>query len=154
MAKKNKRPSWDDYFLQIADLVASRATCRRLKVGAILVKDRKIISTGYCGAPKKMPDCFEAGCLMRDDHCVRTVHAEINTVAQAAFHGVSTKDSILYANWLPCYNCAKVLINAGVNKIVYREIYRPDPETKKLLKQAKVKLVRLNKGEKKKRKKT
>lgn len=153
MAKKNKRPSWDDYFLQIADLVASRATCRRLKVGAILVKDRKIISTGYCGAPKKMPDCFEVGCLMRGGHCVRTVHAEINTVAQAAFHGVSTKDSILYANWLPCYNCAKVLINAGVNKIVYREIYRPDPETKKLLRQAKVKLVRLNKGEKKQKKK-
>jgi dCMP deaminase len=152
MRKKNKRPPWDEYFLQIADLVSSRATCRRLKVGAILVKDRKIISTGYCGAPKKIPDCFEVGCLMRNDHCVRTVHAEVNTVAQAAYHGVSTKDSTLYANWLPCYNCAKVLVNAGVNKIVYREIYRSDSETKKLLKQAKVQLIKLNQGDKKKKK--
>jgi len=154
MAKKikNSRPSWDEYFLQIADLVSSRATCRRLKVGAILVKDRKIISTGYCGAPKKIPDCFEIGCLVRDGHCVRTVHAEVNTVAQAAYHGVSTNGSTLYANWLPCYNCAKILINAGIEKIVYRKIYRPDPETKKLLKQAKVKLMKLNWNDEKKKK--
>lgn len=141
--KKNSRPGWDEYFLQIADLVATRATCPRLHVGAILVKDRKIISTGYCGAPKGIADCYDVGCLMRGGHCVRTVHAELNTVVQAAYHGISTEGSTLYANWLPCYNCAKVLINAGIKRIVYREIYRPDPETKKLLKQAKVKLVKL-----------
>ncbi|MBU3957030.1 cytidine/deoxycytidylate deaminase family protein [Patescibacteria group bacterium] len=141
--KKSSRPPWDEYFLQIADLVATRATCPRLHVGAILVKDRKIISTGYCGAPKGIADCYDVGCLMRGGHCVRTVHAEINTVVQAAYHGISTNGSTLYTNWLPCYNCAKVLINAGVERIVYRRIYRPDPETKKLLRQAKVKLVKL-----------
>lgn len=141
--KKSSRPSWDEYFLQIADLVATRATCPRLHVGAILVKDRKIISTGYCGAPKGIADCYKVGCLMRGGHCVRTVHAELNAVVQAAYHGISTEDSTLYANWLPCYNCAKALINAGIKRIVYREIYRPDPETKKLLRQAKVKLVKL-----------
>jgi len=141
--KKNSRPSWDDYFLQIADLVSSRATCQRLHVGAILVKDRKIISTGYCGAPKGIADCYQVGCLIRDGHCVRTVHAEVNAVIQAAYHGISTKGATLYANWLPCYNCSKILINAGIERIVYREIYRPDPETKKLFRQAKVKLIKL-----------
>lgn len=143
--KKNSRPSWDEYFLQIADLVSSRATCPRLQVGAILVKDRKIISTGYCGAPKGIADCYDVGCLMKGGHCVRTVHAELNTIIQAAYHGISTESSTLYVNWLPCYNCTKALINAGIKRIVYRKIYRPDPETKKLLKQAKVKLVKLAK---------
>jgi len=147
---KNSRPSWDEYFLQISDLVASRATCPRLKVGAILVKDRKIISTGYNGAPKGIPDCTEVGCLMRDGHCVRTVHAEMNAVTQAAFHGASASGATLYANWLPCYNCAKTLINAGIVKIVYRREYRPDPETRKLLRQAKIQLVRFDGDEKKK----
>ena len=141
--KKNSRPSWDDYFLQISDLVSTRATCQRLHVGAILVKDKKIISTGYCGAPKGIPDCYDRGCLLRDGHCVRTIHAEINAVIQAAYHGISTKGSTLYANWLPCYNCAKVLINAGIEKIAYRQVYRPDPETRKLLRQAKIKLIKL-----------
>ena len=141
--KKVSRPSWDDYFLQISDLAATRATCDRLKVGAVLVKDRKIISTGYCGSPKKTPDCLEVGCLMRDSHCVRTTHAEINAVVQAAYHGTSTQRSTLYCNWLPCYNCVKVLINAGIERIVYRRVYRSDPETRKLLRQAKVKIVKL-----------
>lgn len=123
-------------------MVASRATCPRLKVGAILVKDKKIISTGYNGAPRKMPHCTKAGCLMRDDHCIRSVHAEINTAVQAAYHGISTQGVTLYSNRLPCYHCVKVLINAGIERIVYQEDYRSDPETKKLLKQAKVKLVR------------
>ena len=86
MKKINVRPSWDEYFLQLSDLVSTRATCQRLKVGAVLVKDKKIISTGYCGAPKKLPDCFEAGCYMVDNHCIRTIHAEANAVVQAAFH--------------------------------------------------------------------
>ena len=141
---KNQRPSWDEYFLQISDLVSTRATCQRLKVGAILVKDRKIISTGYCGAPRKTPDCYETGCLMKDGHCVRTIHAEMNAVVQAAYHGISTQDSTLYTNWLSCYNCSKTLINAGVKRIVYRRIYRPDPETRKLLRQAKIELVHLD----------
>ncbi|MBI4039766.1 cytidine/deoxycytidylate deaminase family protein [Candidatus Daviesbacteria bacterium] len=146
--RKNNRPSWDEYFLQISDLVSTRATCQRLKVGAILVKDKKIISTGYCGAPKKVPDCFEVGCFMKDGHCVRTIHAEINAVTQAAFHGITTSGATVYANWLPCYNCAKVLINAGVERLVYRREYRPDPDTRKLLKQAKIKLLKVDGKEK------
>ncbi len=141
--RQNIRPSWDEYFLQLSDLVSTRATCQRLKVGAVLVRDRKIISTGYCGSPKGTPDCFEAGCLMEDGHCVRTVHAEINAVVQAAFNGTSTKDTTVYVNNLPCYNCAKVLINAGVVRMVYRYDYRPNPETHRLLKKAKVELVQL-----------
>ncbi|MCJ7793164.1 MAG: cytidine/deoxycytidylate deaminase family protein [Candidatus Marinimicrobia bacterium] len=148
--KKNSRPSWDDYFLQISDLVSTRATCQRLHVGALLVKDKKIISTGYCGAPKGIPDCYQVGCLMKGGHCVRTVHAEVNAVIQAAYHGIATQGSTLYANWLPCYDCSKMLINAGVEKIIYRQIYRPDPVTKKLLRQAKIKLVKLPAKKKKK----
>lgn len=140
---KNDRPSWDEYFLQLSDLVSTRATCQRLKVGAILVKDRKIISTGYCGAPRGLPDCYESGCLIKDNHCVRTIHAEINAVVQAAYHGISTDGATIYTNWLPCYNCAKTLINAGIEKIVFRRIYRPDPDTTNLLKQAKIKLLHL-----------
>lgn len=140
----HKRPSWDEYFLQLSDLVSTRATCLRLKVGAVLVKDKKIISTGYNGAPKNVPDCLEVGCLIRDEHCVRTVHAEVNAVAQAASHGISVQGATLYANWLPCYQCAKVLINAGMERVVYRRMYRPDPETRKLMKQAKIKLVCLD----------
>lgn len=141
---KNDRPSWDEYFLQISDLVSTRATCQRLKVGAILVKNKKIISTGYCGAPKKTPDCFDDGCLMRDNHCVRTIHAEVNAVVQAAYHGISTQGTTLYSNWLPCYDCAKVLINAGVEKIFYRREYRPDSETRKLLRTAKISISKID----------
>lgn len=144
--RKNVRPSWDEYFMQLADLASTRATCQRLKVGAVLVKDKRIISTGYCGAPRKTPDCFEAGCLMRDGHCVRTVHAELNAVLQAAYNGTSTAGSTIYSNMLPCYLCAKELINAGVIKMVYRYDYRPDPDTHKMVKAAKVELIQLKEG--------
>lgn len=148
MKKIINRPSWDEYFLELSDLVSTRATCLRLKVGAVLVKDKKIISTGYNGAPKKLPDCLEAGCYIVDNHCIRTIHAEVNAVVQAAFHGISTADTIIYVNWLPCYHCAKVLVNAGINQIVFRRIYRPDPVTKKLLRQAKIKLLHLKNDKK------
>lgn len=145
--RENNRPSWDEYFLSLSDLVSTRATCQRRKVGAVLVKERKIISTGYCGSPKGTPDCFEAGCLMEDNHCIRTIHAEINAVVQAAYHGISTKGSAIYVNTLPCYHCTKVLINAGIERIVYREDYRPNPETHKLLDQAKIEMIQLEKEE-------
>lgn len=141
--RKNDRPSWDEYFLKLTDLVATRATCQRLKVGAVLVRDRKIISTGYNGAPRGTSDCYEAGCYMVDGHCVRTVHAEINAVVQAAFNGTSTQGSTVYVNNLPCYQCTNVLINAGIVKMVYRRDYRPDPATHKLMGEAKIELVQL-----------
>lgn len=145
--RKSSRPSWDKYFLQIADLVATRATCLRLRVGAILVRDRMIISTGYNGSPRKTEQCDEVGCRIVNGHCVRTVHAEANTVLQAAYHGISTKGATLYTRYLPCEHCTKILINAGVEKIVYREIYKniDQPFTKKLARQAEVKLVKLPK---------
>jgi len=143
--RKNSRLSWDEYFLQISDLVSSRATCDRLHVGAILVRDKMIISTGYNGSPRGTDHCDEVGHRMVNGHCIRTVHAEINAVIQAAYHGISTKDATLYTNFLPCEYCAKTLINAGVEKIVYRELYHniDQPYTRKLLRQAKVKLVKL-----------
>lgn len=145
--KKSKRPSWDEYFLQIADLVATRATCPRLYVGAILVRDRMIISTGYNGSPRGTDQCDEVGCRVVNGHCVRTVHAEANAVLQAAYHGISTKGTTLYTRYLPCEYCTKILINAGIAKIVYREIYKNQdhPFAKKLLRQAKVRLVKLPK---------
>ncbi|MFZ5366230.1 MAG: deoxycytidylate deaminase [Patescibacteria group bacterium] len=144
---KIKRPSWDEYFLQISDLVSTRATCSRLHVGAILVRDRMIISTGYNGSPRKTDQCDEVGCRIVNGHCARVVHAEANAVTQAAYHGISTKEATLYTRYLPCEHCTKILINAGIEKIVYREVYEniDQPYTKELLRQAKVKLAKLPK---------
>jgi dCMP deaminase len=148
MAKnKNHRPSWDEYFMRLAELVSSRATCDRLQVGAILVRDKMVISSGYNGSPRKTDQCDQVGHRMINGHCVRTVHAEANAVIQAAYHGISTKGTTLYTRYFPCENCVKALINAGVEKIVYRENYKniDHPFTKEILKQARVKLVKLKK---------
>ncbi len=117
------RPSWDQYFLNIADVVATRSTCPRRAVGAVLVRQRQILSTGYNGAPRGLVHCTDAGCLMRDGHCVRTSHAEMNAIAQAAYHGVAVSDSTLYCTDKPCLICTKLLINAGIRRIVYRREY-------------------------------
>lgn len=148
--KKNSRLSWDEYFLQISDLVSTRATCDRLYAGAILVRDRKVISTGYNGSPQGTPHCDKVGHRIVNGHCVRTVHAEVNAVNQAAYHGISTKDAALYTNYLPCEYCVKSLINAGIKKVVCRGLYRniDQPYVRKLLRQAKVKLVKLPKKKK------
>lgn len=148
--RKNHRPSWDEYFLKIAELVSTRATCDRLQVGAILVRDRMIISTGYNGSPRKTDQCDEVDHRLVNGHCVRTVHAEVNAVVQAAYHGISTKGTTLYTRYFPCEHCVKVLINAGVERIVFREHYKnlDQPFARKMLKQAKVKLIRLPNGKK------
>lgn len=120
------RLEWNLYFMEIAKVVATRATCCRRKVGAIIVKDRQIISTGYNGAPKGVKHCEESGCLRkkmkipsgeRYEMC-RASHAEMNAIIQAAFHGISTKDSELFCTCMPCQICAKMIINAGI-KVVY-----------------------------------
>ena len=143
--RKSKRPSWDKYFLQIAELVATRATCPRLHVGAVLVKDRKIISTGYNGAPRKTDQCDEVGCYLVNNHCARALHAEENAVIAAAYHGVSTNDATLYVRYFPCDRCAKVIINAGVNRVVYEQDYKNSDQsfTREMFKQAGVKLERI-----------
>lgn len=144
------RPSWDEYFMQIVDVVKTRSTCLRRQVGAILVVDKHIISTGYNGAPAGLKHCEETGCL-RQTLCVpsgekhelcRGVHAEQNAIIQAALNGVSTKGSILYVSVSPCALCAKMLINAGVKRIVFEGNY-PDKIALKLLQEANVDLMKI-----------
>lgn len=121
------RASWDDYFLRIATEVASRATCPRKHVGAVLVRDKAILCTGFNGSVRGQPHCDEVGCLMVENHCQRTIHAEINALAQAARNGVRIDGATAYVTALPCWGCAKTLFNAGVTRMVYGEAYRPDP---------------------------
>lgn len=141
------RPSWTEYFMEIAKLVATRSTCLRRQVGAVLVRDKRILSTGYNGAPSGVDHCLDVGCLreqlgipsgQRHELC-RAVHAEQNAIIQAALHGVSTKGAILYCTTQPCVLCAKMLINAGVEEIFFQGSY-PDELALSLLKEAKVKL--------------
>jgi dCMP deaminase len=132
--EKNNRPSWEDYFLQLADLVASRSTCLRRQVGAVLVRDERIIATGYNGAPRGIQHCLEAGCLRekmgipsgeRYELC-RGVHAEQNAIINAAYYGVSTKGAVLYCTNQPCLICARMIINAGIIKVVHRGNFDDD----------------------------
>ncbi|MDD5110631.1 MAG: dCMP deaminase family protein [Patescibacteria group bacterium] len=119
------RPSWDDYFMAIAKLVATRSTCDRLHAGAVLVKDKRIISTGYNGSPPGLPHCDDVGHLLEEGHCVRTVHAEHNAILQAAAQGAtSTRGSTIYLNYSPCIHCCKYLLAAGIVRVVVGKIYR------------------------------
>jgi dCMP deaminase len=122
------RPTWDEYFLDLADLVASRSTCLRRQVGSVLVRKERIIATGYNGAPRGLGHCLDLGCLRaemgipsghRYELC-RGVHAEQNAIINAAYYGVSTQDTVLYCTNQPCIICARMLINAGIVKVVHR----------------------------------
>ena len=132
------RPSKDEYFMLIAKLVSLRATCPRLRVGAVAVKDGYILATGYNGAPRGMDHCIDVGCIIVDDHCHRAVHAEQNVIAMAARKGISLEGATLYVTHFPCDTCFKLVINAGIKEIVYEEMY-PNPVTDALLKEAKAK---------------
>ena len=142
----HKRPSWDDYFMGITLQVAKRSTCDRARVGAIIVKDRRILTTGYNGAPAGLPHCDEIGHLMIDGHCVRTLHAEQNAIIQAAQHGVSVAGSAIYVTHQPCLTCAKMIINAGLKWVVYAGAY-PDANSVAFLAQAGVALQHVEVGE-------
>ena len=120
------RADWDEYFMSIANAVATRATCPRKSVGAVLVRARMILSTGYNGSIRGLPHCTDAGCMMEDGHCVATIHAEANAIIQAARNGVRIEGATCYVTASPCWNCFKVLVNAGVERIVYGEFYRDD----------------------------
>jgi dCMP deaminase len=113
------RPTWDEYFIEITRAVAKRSTCRRAQVGAIIVKDKRILTTGYNGAPRGLPHCLDVGCEIVDGHCVRTLHAEQNAIIQAALHGVSVEGGTIYSTHQPCHVCAKMIINAGLVRVVY-----------------------------------
>ncbi len=120
------RSDWDTYFMEIARVVASRATCDRKHVGAVLVRDRTILSTGYNGSIRGMPHCDEVGHLMEGGHCVATIHAEANAILQAARNGVRIGEADCYITASPCWPCFKLLANAGIQRIVYGEFYRDD----------------------------
>ncbi|MCX5714540.1 MAG: cytidine/deoxycytidylate deaminase family protein [Candidatus Omnitrophica bacterium] len=142
-----KRPSWDEYFLEVAVLVSKRATCIRRRVGAVLVRDKKILATGYNGAPSGLEHCSSDFCIREKLHIpsgqrhelCRGLHAEQNVILQAALHGVSTKDSVLYITNQPCSICAKMVINAGIKEIVVGDGY-PDEMAVDFLREAKVKI--------------
>ena len=135
------RPDWDSYFMKIAAAVSERSTCDRALVGCVLVLDKRILTTGFNGSPAGQEHCDEIGHLMVNGHCVRTIHAETNAIIQAALHGISTRGAICYVTHLPCINCTKVLINAGINNIVYGEAYRRDQNAMMFLEKAKIQVV-------------
>jgi dCMP deaminase len=140
------RPSWDHYFMQITFQVAKRSTCPRAAVGAVIVRDKRILTTGYNGAPSGLPHCTEAGCLMVNGHCVRTLHAEQNSIIQGALHGVDVSGSTIYVTHQPCLNCAKMIINAGIERVVYAGHY-PDEIARAFLEEAGVEQSRYEQGE-------
>lgn len=144
------RPSWDEYFMDIVDLIKSRSTCIRRQVGALIVKDKRILATGYNGAPTGCKHCSDIGCLreqlnipsgQRHELC-RAIHAEQNAIVQAANSGVSVSGGTLYVTIQPCVLCAKMAINAGIKKIVFRGDY-PDELSMELLKEAGIRVVRM-----------
>lgn len=143
------RPSYDEYFMEMAYVVAKRSTCIRRKVGAILVKEKHILSTGYNGAPKGLKHCSETGCLREDQNIpsgerhelCRGLHAEQNAIIQAAVFGVSIKGSVLYCTSTPCVVCVKMLINAGVTEIIYAGDY-PDDLAKRMMAESNLKIKR------------
>jgi dCMP deaminase len=147
MAHKDTRPGWDEYFLEIAALVSKRSTCLRRRVGALVVKDRRILATGYNGTPSGIKHCAEVGCLRekmnipsgeRHELC-RGLHAEQNVLLQASLHGVSLKGSVMYVTNQPCLICAKMIINAGITEVVVSGHY-PDKMALEFLREARVKV--------------
>jgi len=154
-SEKYKRPSWDEYFLEIAKMVGTRGTCDRGRNGAVIEKNKRIITTGYVGAPMGMSHCDEVGHLMSDvinpdgtisKHCIRTVHAEQNAIIQAALHGISTEGSTLYVKFEPCFTCAKMIINAGIKRVVCQKRYHAAELTRKFFKEAGVEIVCIEDG--------
>lgn len=137
------RPTWDQYFMEIAELVSSRSTCLRRKVGAVIVKDKRILTTGYNGAPRGLIHCLKVGCLREENkipsgehqELCRGLHAEQNAIIQAALHGINISNSYLYCTDQPCVTCVKMIINAGINRIYYYKTY-PDKLARKLILEA------------------
>ena len=142
----DKRPDWDTYFMDIAHVVSTRGNCSRRRVAAIIVKDRRIISTGYNGTPRGVKNCMDGGCARCASNapsgsglgeCICS-HAEENSITQAAYHGISTKDATIYVTLSPCLTCAKMIINAGIKEVIYDEEYSFNQQTRALLAEAKV----------------
>jgi dCMP deaminase len=150
---KYMRPSWDEYFLGMANYVGTRATCDRGRSGSVIVKDRRVISTGYVGSPPGLPHCDDVGHEMhtvlnpdgtKSEHCIRTTHAEQNAMIQAAKFGVSIDGATIYCRMVLCYVCAKLAVTAGIKRVVAVNDYHASKRSKEILKKAGVKLEIIN----------
>lgn len=148
-----KRPSWDEYFMNIVNEVGKRGTCDRGRAGCVIVRDNRILVTGYVGAPKGLSHCDEDGHILQEiinedgtksKHCIRTTHAELNAIIQAALHGVSTNGATMYIKMEPCFTCAKAIINAGIKRVVCEKRYHRANMSRKFFEDAGVELVVLN----------
>ncbi len=146
---KHKRPSWDEYFLQMVELIGARGTCDRGRSGCVLVKNKRILATGYVGAPVGLPSCDDVGHEMHtvtdeegvtSRHCIRTSHAEQNAINNAARVGVSIEGGTVYCKMTPCYKCAQSIINSGIERVVCLADYHAGKRSKEILKKAKIKL--------------
>jgi dCMP deaminase len=149
MTTKHFRPSWDEYFLDLAHAAAKRATCDRGRSGCVIVRDRQVLVTGYVGSPQGLPHCDDVGHLMKkvihDDgsvtqHCMRTVHAEQNAICQAARRGMALEGGTLYCRMTPCRTCAMLIINCGIIRVVCQNRYHAGSESEEMFRQAGVKL--------------
>lgn len=148
-SKPHHRPSWDEYFIKLADTVASRATCDRGRSGCVIVKDRQILVSGYVGSPRGMAHCDDVGHLLKKvihedgkvtQHCMRTVHAEQNAITQAARRGISLNGSTLYCRMTPCRTCAMLIINCGIVRVVCEKKYHAGQESEEMFNEAGVEL--------------
>lgn len=149
----HKRPSWDEYFIEIMDAIAKRATCDRGRSGCVIAKDKRVVSTGYVGSPAGCVHCDDVGhemhTVLQEDgtqsrHCIRTAHAEQNAIAQAARNGVATDGATLYCKMTPCYVCAKMIINSGIKRVVSLKDYHGGVRSKEVFKEAGVQFDLLN----------
>ena len=137
------RKNWDNYFMDIAKHVATRSTCDRKHVGAVIVRDRVILTTGYNGSMAGAPHCDDEGHLMIDGHCTRTIHAEMNAIAQSAKNGIMIDGADIYVTARPCWNCFRVIANSGIENVYYLEEYRPDENINDNIKYVKTNLKQL-----------
>ncbi len=141
----SQRIGWDQYFMNIARQAAARSTCDRKFVGAVIVRDRNILSTGYNGSIRGMPHCDEVGHDLENGHCVATIHAEANAILQAAKNGVNISGAEIYTTASPCWNCFKLIANSGIRRIYYGEFYR-DEKSLRIARQIGIELIDLGQG--------
>ncbi|MCK9617830.1 MAG: cytidine/deoxycytidylate deaminase family protein [Lentimicrobiaceae bacterium] len=153
MSEKYIRPSWDEYFMEVAQTIAKRATCDRGRSGCVIARNKQILVTGYVGSPTRLPHCDEVGHLMKKvihdndtitQHCMRTVHAEQNAICQAAKLGVALEGAILYCRMTPCRTCAMLIINCGIVRVVCEFRYHAGEESEKMFEQAGIQLDYIN----------
>ena len=149
-AAKYLRPSWDDYFMEVADAISKRGTCDRGRAGVVIAKDKQILASGYVGSPVGFPHCDDVGHQIKkvihedgstSEHCVRTVHAEQNAICQAAKRGVSIEGATIYVRMTPCRVCAMMIINCGIKRVYCERKYHAGKETEQMFKKAKIKLT-------------